>query len=229
MGTVSRAAYYEYNKNAEALGSDKAYSNHLGVQWVDAPRDKSFEVPVFGMQTIYEIPEDKFRRLTRAEQTTDTRTVGLEEGVQDHTEFVLEKYLEDFIVTNFDAIFKGQFTLYADPQQGNVGQQFATDAGIIDILALEPKSNAFVVIELKKGRESDKVVGQVLRYMGWVAENLCQAGQGVKGIIICKEPDPRLLYALRMVSNVTVKYYRVDFKLLDVPFNQQRGSAAGGC
>ena len=40
-----------------------------------------------------------------------------------------------------------------------------TEVGTIDILADEPDTNSLVVIELKKGRESDKVVGQTLRYI----------------------------------------------------------------
>jgi hypothetical protein len=75
------------------------------------------------------------------------------------------------------------------------------------------------VIELKKGRESDKVIGQTLRYIGWVKENLCKAGQNVKGMIICRESDMRMSYALMATSNIAVKYYHVDFKLGDVPFN----------
>jgi hypothetical protein len=55
------------------------------------------------------------------------------------------------------------------------------------------------------------------RPWGWVQANLCQEGQGVKGIIICQEPDPRLSYALTMVNNVAVKYYRIDFRLSDEP------------
>jgi hypothetical protein len=39
------------------------------------------------------------------------------------------------------------------------GQQYATDIGPIDILAIEAKTKAFVVIELKKGRPSDRVIG----------------------------------------------------------------------
>lgn len=104
----------------------------------------------------------------------------------------------------------------SDPR-GETGQQFATDVGVIDILTQEPKTNTFVVIELKKGRESDKVVGQVLRYMGWVAENLCQEGQRVRGMIICKDCDPRMSYALKMVGGVSVKYYRMTFSLQDQP------------
>jgi hypothetical protein len=53
--------------------------------------------------------------------------------------------------------------------------------------------------------------------MGWVAENLCKPGQEVRGIIVCKEPDAKLNFALKMVKNVSVKYYKVDFKLQDEP------------
>lgn len=213
VGTVTRKAYYEHDKNA--VGQENPYSNHIDVRWEASPRDKQFSSPVFGMQTIYEILEEKFRSLVEGEAPPDGKNLQPEEGVQNQAEFILEKYLEDFIVSNFDAIFGGKFILYRDLEQNLTGQQFATDVGIIDILAQEPATNAFVIVELKKGRESDKVVGQVLRYMGWVAENLCEKGQSVKGIIICKDKDPRLSYALKMTTNVVVKFYRVDFKLSD--------------
>ncbi len=224
IGTVTRAAYYEKNKNAVALGSDKkAHSNYLDVQWTDTPRNQAFDKQKFGMQVLTEILEERFKALIQNEASAGPISVVSGEGVQNEAEFVLEKYLEEFMVSNFNAIFKGKLRLYSepseetDPNEWALGQQFETDVGTIDILAQEIPSNAFVVIELKKGRESDKVVGQVLRYMGWVAEKLCQQGQDVKGMIICKEPDPRLTYALQMAKNVSLKYYRVDFKLQDQP------------
>jgi restriction system protein len=136
--------------------------------------------------------------------------------VEDQNEFVLEKYLEDFIVSNFDAIFKGDPKIYKDTE-GNEGQQYTTDIGPIDILAIEEKSKSFVVIELKKGRPSDQVIGQVLRYMGWVKQNLCVNGQNVKGLIICRDPDTKLSYALKMINNIDVRYYSVSFKLRNTP------------
>ena len=218
IGTVQRAAYHDPNKTADVYGPGQGYLNHLDVQWEDAPRDKQFDAIVFSMQTIYEIPEEKFRTLTEVDVSEISQTAIGEEGVQNQAEFVLEKYLEDFIVSNFESIFKTRLVLFSDPDTGSLGQQFDTESvGVIDILAQERDSNAFVVIELKKGRESDKVVGQVLRYMGWVAENLCQPEQEVFGMIICKEADTRLSYALKMVKNVSVKYYRVDFRLQDQP------------
>ena len=82
---------------------------------------------------------------------------------------------------------------------------------------MEPKSKSFVVLELKKGRPSDQVVGQGLRYMGWVKRNLCTAGQGVKGLVICRDSDNQLSYAVEVTSNVEVRYYSLSFKLSETP------------
>lgn len=82
-----------------------------------------------------------------------------EEGVEDHTAFVLAKYLEDFILSNFQTT--SRVNLRA--KDGMLGQQYPTDIGPIDVLSVQPTSNSFVVIELKKGRSSDQVVGQILR------------------------------------------------------------------
>ncbi len=138
------------------------------------------------------------------------------EATEDPNAFVLEKYLEDFIVSNFDTIFKGELRICEDPE-GNDGQQYATDVGPIDILAVESRSNSFVVIELKKGRPSDQAIGQLLRYMGWVKKNLCKHGQSVKGLVICRDSDPQLTYALEMTTNIDVRCYSVSFKLREVP------------
>ena len=61
------------------------------------------------------------------------------------------------------------------------------------------------------------MVGQVLRYMGWVKKNLCGNGQAVKGLVICRDPDPKLSYAIEMTNNIDVKYYSDSFKLRAAP------------
>jgi hypothetical protein len=217
IGTVKITAYFDQAKNAEAVGQENSHSSYIGVHWHDTPRDLEFDHIVFGMQALHEISESKFKKFTVADSETKLEPFA-QEGVENQTEFILEKYLEEFIASNFKHIFKGQLVLYKDPQENVIGQQYGTDVGDIDILAQEPSTNSFVVIELKKGRETDKVVGQTLRYIGWVSEHLCENGQSVKGMIICRDPDIRLSYALKSVSNITVKYYRVDFKLSDTPF-----------
>jgi len=50
--------------------------------------------------------------------------------------------------------------------------------------------------------------------MGWVKENLCQEGENVKGLIICKDKDERLEYALKMIENIEIKFYKIDFHLV---------------
>lgn len=129
-------------------------------------------------------------------------------------EFALEKYLEDFIVDNWDKVDFGEKLSVFEDKDGNIGKQYiAGDAGYIDILARDSKGN-FVVFELKKGRKNDEVIGQVLRYIGWVRENLATKGENVRGIIIVGEKDIKLEYALKEIGNkVIAKVYKVSFRL----------------
>lgn len=100
-----------------------------------------------------------------------------DEEVSNQSEFVSAKYLEDFIVTAFEMIFKGKLRIYEGAADGVDGQQYATDIGLIDILAVDPVSRSFTVVEPKIDRPSDRVVGQALRYMGWVKSKLCKGGK----------------------------------------------------
>ncbi|MGD1158513.1 MAG: endonuclease NucS domain-containing protein [Terriglobia bacterium] len=129
-------------------------------------------------------------------------------------EFAMEKYLEEFIEANFDKInFGAKLELYQD--EDSTGRQFPTSIGPIDLLAFDKDKKEFVVIELKKGRASDAVIGQVLRYMGWVKENLAE-GRGVKGIVIQRELDEKLQYALKMIPGVSAFLYSVSFDIREV-------------
>ena len=67
---------------------------------------------------------------------------------------------------------------------------------------------------LKKGRASDVVIGQILRYMGFVKEELAEEGQAVKGVIIALEDDQRIRRALAMVPHIEFYRYQVSFKLV---------------
>ena len=72
-----------------------------------------------------------------------------------------------------------------------IGQQYPTDTGPIDILAISKDNKTLLVVELKKGRASDAVVGQCQRYMGYVKEELAEKNQDVKGVIIAFEDDKK--------------------------------------
>lgn len=210
VGIVTNAATYDPSRNPSVK-----HPGFVKTTWQGQPRDKHFSSIVFPMHTLAEITDEQFRNLVEG-SGLQAGTSEVSETVEDPSEFALEKYLEDFIVSNFDTIFKKQLLIYEDPE-GNDGQQYSTDIGSIDILATEPSSGSFVIIELKKGRPADQVVGQVLRYMGWVKKNLCTHGQGVKGLVICRDRDPKLSYALDVTSNIDIRYYSVSFKLKETP------------
>lgn len=94
-----------------------------------------------------------------------------------------------------------------------VGQQYQKDTGAIDILAISKDKKAILVVELKKGRASDNVVGQIQRYMGYVKEELAEENQMVKGVIIALEDDLRIRRALSVANNIEFYRYQVSFKL----------------
>jgi restriction system protein len=207
VGTVTKAAVYAPKRNPAIQ-----HASFLEVKWDTAPRDKTFPAIVFPMHTVAEASAEHRSLVGDAQSSVQPPS----EGVEDPAAFVLERYLEDFIVSNFDTIFKGRLRIYKD-SEGNEGQQYTTDIGPIDILAIDKETNRFVVIELKKGRPSDQVIGQILRYMGWVKKMLCKNDQAVEGLIICRDPDSKLSFALEMTNNINVRYYSVSFKLRENP------------
>jgi restriction system protein len=73
---------------------------------------------------------------------------------------------------------------------------------------------SLLVVELKRGRASDVVVGQVLRYIGFVQDELAEEGQTVEGAIIAFEDDLRLRRALAAAPTIAFYRYQVSFKLM---------------
>ncbi len=99
----------------------------------------------------------------------------------------LEKDIEKYVISNLHEVEEGlQF----------INNQYDTnEVGTIDILCKDKKDN-YVIIEIKKGRASDKVVGQIQRYLYWVDNNLSEQFP-VRGIIICNSYDQKLKASLQ--------------------------------
>ena len=134
-----------------------------------------------------------------------------ESTVDSPTAFAMEKYLEEFLFSNWTNTDLGKnYDLYKDEE--TAGRQVITDAGIIDLLAVSKDKKEILVIELKRGRPSDEVVGQVTRYMGYMT-SIAEPGQSVKGMIIAFENDSRIQHSLRVVPNIDFYRYEVDFRL----------------
>lgn len=132
----------------------------------------------------------------------DQEEQGPEEVIKSYGSISIENDLRDFLADNIFVVEKG-LTL--------IKKEFDTkEVGRIDLLCKD-KKGVHVILELKKGRKSDDVVGQTLRYLGWVEKNL---NSKVRGIIIVNEPDERLQYALGPLKNlIELKYYKVNFEI----------------
>jgi len=148
-------------------------------------------------------PPEGVHEVIGEEEIAEEREVRAEVSIQ------MERDLEDFLVNNLHLIEKG-LELYID-ERGRDGRHYPTDVGEIDLLC--KRNEDFVVIELKKGRTSDVVVGQISRYIGWVRENLSE-GHDVRGIIIVHEFDPKLKYAVLAHKNLELKYYEIQIKFI---------------
>jgi restriction system protein len=134
--------------------------------------------------------------------------------IEDANTFALEKHLEDFLVANWSQTLLGRdYDIFSDEGE-LVGQQYPSDTGPIDVLAISKDRKTLLVVELKRGRASDVVVGQVQRYMGYVAGELAEEGQCVRGAIIALEDDLRLQRALSVTRNIDFYRYQVSFRLV---------------
>jgi restriction system protein len=136
-----------------------------------------------------------------------------DETIEDPSVFAMEKHLEEFLVKNWHSCeLSKDYDIYEEDGE-LIGQQYETDSGHLDILAISKDKKTLLVIELKKGRTSDVVVGQILRYMGFVQDELAEPEQVVKGLIIAFDEDYRLKRALSMTKNIDFYCYRISFSL----------------
>ncbi|MGI9229504.1 MAG: endonuclease NucS domain-containing protein, partial [Gammaproteobacteria bacterium] len=97
--------------------------------------------------------------------------------------FLLESGLEEAVKENLS-----QLNLTLFKQQYDMGP----GVGRSDLICRDKDGN-FVVLELKAEQSSDDVVGQILRYMGYVQETWAKPeGKTVSGIILTPSFDERL-------------------------------------
>jgi hypothetical protein len=113
------------------------------------------------------------------------------------TPVLAERNLEDFVVQQLEAI---------EPGLRLVDRQLSTPAGRLDLLCKDA-SDDYVVIELKRAQGTDQVVGQILRYMGWLTE--AHPTKKVRGIVVVGKKDQALSYAVMAAPNVQVKEFKV--------------------
>ena len=126
--------------------------------------------------------------------------------------FGLERQLRDFLADNIESIKINdkKLKLFVD-QTGRDGIEYPTAVGLIDVLGVD-EGGDFYVFELKRDVGTDKVVGQIARYMGWVT-NTIGKNKEVNGVIVAKQIGVKLRYAASIIPNVSLYEYQVKFYL----------------
>lgn len=116
---------------------------------------------------------------------------------------VLEKTLEDFLEFNLHILEDGlKF----------VDRQYPTSTGPLDILAKDSRGR-WVVVELKRGRAADSVIGQLLRYRAFIVSERANGKQSrVRGFVVAPKPDKRLILAAEGAPTVPLEVFAFTVK-----------------
>ncbi len=132
--------------------------------------------------------------------------------------FALERHLQDFLLDNWPRTELGhEWAIYAEDGDDGAGYEYPTKVGRIDLLAKHKHEPRWLVVELKRDQTSDATVGQALRYIGWVKQNLAKRDDQVEGLIIAHEADESIKYAISVIPNVRLMLYEVEFRLTFAP------------
>jgi hypothetical protein len=228
--TLASDSFTPSEKEKDGLDHGKAfYRSDYGVRLEDIevwsiPRSTEELVPqldfienkdawyVYFQGGVRWVSEKDFRSITEGREHTLVEKIASTSDLESASQFALESHLEEFIAENWAQIdFGSKLHLYSVDDQS--GRQFPAGQWSIDFLCLDQDRNDLVVVELKRGKTSDAAVGQVLRYMGWVTENIAAPGQHVRGVIVAKDIDNALSYAVSGLTNVSVLTYKIDFRL----------------
>ncbi len=128
------------------------------------------------------------------------------------SQFVMESHLRDYLAQNLKHIqgLPARLELFTD-ESGIPGVEYRTGVGFIDILARDT-DGAFYVLELKVSRGSDAVIGQIMRYMGWIRNNLAQ-GRPVYGVVVTNGVSEKLKYAALEHPGIFLREYELNFSL----------------
>lgn len=161
--------------------------------------------------------ERKFKRLLGLAAEYENYIAGNTQEQEDEViessasfEFALESHLRDFLARDLEHIEAG-LKLYQTGERNGI--EFPVEGGRIDILAVD-KEGKFVVIELKLSQGRNKVLGQLLYYMGWVDANLSSVP--CRGIVIASEISKELSTAVSRAPGVSLCRYKMSFSVESV-------------
>lgn len=162
------------------------------------------------LSQVYFPTETSIRIFTELLGTPYVVTDSGEGRVSDRlTERALEEHIEQhWAETPFAAL---GVQLSRPETTGLPGRQVLTPVNAIDLLGIRPERREWWVFELKRGRPTDAVVGQVSRYLGWMIEEHGKNDHTAVGAIIARNADRKLRLAVK--SNPALTLWQFDDQL----------------
>lgn len=134
----------------------------------------------------------------------------IEESEYETIEALEVEHYQSLIHRNRKMLFPNYKYFDEEYQNEHNGHFYTQEVGTIDFLFLDNKNN-FVVIELKR-KSTDRTLGQILRYIGWVKENLAESNQLVKGLILAESKNIHLDFALKIVNNI-IQFRKINLSV----------------
>lgn len=101
--------------------------------------------------------------------------------------------------------------VHSDAAGRQVGLDFETPVGDIDLLARDPRG-AFVIILVVEHEDPDLVPG-LLRRMGWVRKHLCKSGEAVRAVAVMNEVPEAAFYAAAGLADGVIRFVGYRFAL----------------
>lgn len=134
---------------------------------------------------------------------------GVEADIEDslETRVSLERDLHSYLAQRLNELEPG-LKLHDD------GVEYRTDAGRIDILAIDSEGQ-LVVVEIKAGKARDSALGQILGYIGCLS-SAQENHADIRGILVAAGFDERVVYASKDLPNIKLMQYRLSFGLNEV-------------
>jgi len=131
----------------------------------------------------------------------------VEQAEQAKDEVLLEAAIEQYLVDHWAE------TPFAERGVHLHDRQYNIPTGIVDLLGWQREQHAWWVVELKKGKAEDRVIGQLLRYTGWMRAERLRPKEDVRGVILAREASDRLKYAVTEIPHAEIWTFNDDLTI----------------
>lgn len=209
VGEITGEYYY--------AGDSEPIPHRRAIKWVSILTNDTFSEELINTLRAIATISDVTHRSTEIEALLSGDIIRVEsiQSTIDQSEFALEKHLEDFLIENWNNTeFGTEYKLMTDEDGGLIAQQYQTEVGPLDIIAIKKDKSEILILELKKGRSGDAVVGQMLRYITAIKKEVAEPDQKIRAVILTGQDDKKIRYALEPLNGlIEFMVYKISFAI----------------